>query len=98
MLILWGCSTAPSRQVTVRDVTAICPAPVVRIDRNFAVPPPSCVETLTGTRFAFDTQAKWIEALADGAGEIKAQGECLGLLADWVASERIARQQDEAGL
>jgi hypothetical protein len=77
--------------VTVRDVTAICPAPVVRIDRSFAVEPPRCVSELTGVAFKFDPDSKWIAALADGTGEIKAQGECLGVVADWIEAERAAR-------
>lgn len=89
-LTLWGCSTAPSQPVTVRNVTAVCPPPTVMIDRSFAAHPPRCVETIPP--FRFDPEGKWIEALADSAGEIKTQSECLGLVASWLAEERTARE------
>ncbi len=93
MLILWGCSTTPSppKQVVVRDVTAACPPPVVQIDRSFAAEPPACVAALTP--FLYSTDSKWIEALADGTGEIAEQSACLQAVKDWLAAERTARAE-----
>ena len=91
VMTLSGCSTQPSppKTVVTRDVTAICPAPIVRIDRGFAVEPPRCVETLTP--FRYGDASKWIQALADGTGEIATQSACLSEMHDWLASERVAR-------
>lgn len=93
VLSCWGCSTTPSppKEVVVRDVTAACPPPVVQIDRSFAAEPPACVAALTA--FRFDRDSKWIEALADGTGEIAEQSACLQAVQDWLASERTARNE-----
>lgn len=90
-LILWGCSTQPlpPRQVVVRDVTATCPPPVVQIDRSFAAEPPVCIRTLTPFRYA--DSSKWIQALADGTGEIAEQSACLEAVQGWIEAERAAR-------
>ena len=91
MLTLWGCSTQPStpRTVVTRDVTATCPPPVVQIDRSFAVEPPACIRTLTP--FRYTDQSKWIQALADGTGEIATQSACLAEIQGWIEAERAAR-------
>ena len=75
--------------MVVRDVTAECPPPVVRIDRGFAAEPPMCVQTLTPFRYA--QGSKWIEALADGTGSIAEREACFAAVQDWIASERAAR-------
>jgi len=64
---------------------------VVQIDRSFAAEPPACLTALTP--FTYSTQSKWIEALADGTGEIAEQSACLQAVKDWLASERTARKQ-----
>lgn len=94
VLILWGCSTAPSqpKTVVVRDVTAACPPPVVQIDRSFAAEPPACLAGLTP--FLYSTESKWIEALADGTGEIAEQSACLKAVQDWLEAERTARKTE----
>lgn len=93
-MILSGCSTAPSppKEVVVRDVTATCPPPVVLIDRSFAAEPPACLGALTP--FRYDPEGKWIEALADGTGEIAEQSACLQAVKDWLETERTARSKE----
>jgi hypothetical protein len=76
--------------VVVRDVTATCPPPVVQIDRSFAAEPPACLATLTP--FRYGEASKWIEALADGTGEIAEQSACLQAVQDWIEAERTARK------
>ena len=90
-LILSGCSTQPSppRTVVTRDVTATCPPGEVIIDRSFAVEPPDCLRTLKP--FRYTDKSKWIEALADGTGEIATQSACLAEIQGWVEAERGAR-------
>jgi hypothetical protein len=75
--------------VVVRDVTAQCPPPVVRIDRSFAAQPPACITTLVP--FRYTEGSKWIEALADGTGTIAEREACFAAVQDWIASERAAR-------
>ncbi|HAH11222.1 MAG TPA: hypothetical protein DCL54_03875 [Alphaproteobacteria bacterium] len=75
--------------MTVRDVTATCPPPVVQIDRSFAVEPPACVGTLKP--FRYSDKSKWIQALADGTGEIATQSACLEEIQGWIEAERAAR-------
>ena len=90
-LILWGCSTQPSKptNIVTRDVTAVCPVSEPIFDRSFASPPPACVNGLT--IFRFDESGKWIEAIADGTGQIKTQEECLRQVSEWIDAEGVAR-------
>lgn len=92
-LILWACSTPPSKpiEIVTRDVTAVCPVTEPIFDRSFAAEPPPCVATAEAFRWA---EGKWIEALADGTGQIKTQSECLRAVSEWIADERAARQTD----
>lgn len=62
---------------------------MVQIDRSFAVEPPACIRTLKPFRFA--DQSKWIQALADGTGEIAKQDACLAEIQGWIEAERAAR-------
>lgn len=64
---------------------------MVSIDRSFAAEPPACVAALTPFRYA--GTSKWIEALADGTGEIAQQSACLQAVQDWLAAERTARSE-----
>lgn len=72
-----------------RDVTAVCPSAGVQIDRSFAVEPPACVRSLKP--FRYTDKSKWIEALADGTGEIATQSACLAEVQGWIEAERAAR-------
>lgn len=75
--------------MTVRDVTAVCPAPVVEIDRAFAVQPPACVKELGS--FRFEDEAKWIEFAEQSGRELVWRGRCMNEVADWIEAERAAR-------
>jgi len=91
---LSGCSTQPSRpsEIITRDVTAVCPVTEPIFDRSFAAEPPACVAAAEAFRWA--EEGKWIEALADGTGQIKTQSECLRAVSEWIADERAARSTD----
>ena len=92
-MILCACSTTPSRQVTVRDVTAVCPEPEPVIDRSFASDPPACVAKLA--LFSYATDAQWIELAESGTRELTRRGSCLREVSDWIESERLARSNVE---
>lgn len=62
---------------------------MVQIDRSFAVEPPACLSALTP--FRYSDQSKWIQALADGTGEIAVQSACLSEVQGWIEAERAAR-------
>jgi hypothetical protein len=89
-MTLFGCSTAPSpRQVTVRDVTAVCPVAAPILDRGFAVSPPQCASKLGRMQFAEDS--KWIDLAEVSARELVWRGNCLGEVQDWILAEKAAR-------
>jgi hypothetical protein len=73
----------------VRDVTAVCPAPVVTIDRSYATPPPACLTKLGKFRFA--EGGTWIDLTEQSVRELVARGRCLNETMDWERSEQIAR-------
>lgn len=92
VLTLWGCSTAPSgppKELVIRDVTAVCPAASVSIDRGFAVQPPACTATLGA--FRYEDDATWIGLTEQSVREMVWRGRCLAETQEWIASERAAR-------
>lgn len=79
--------------MTVRDVTATCPEPEPLIDRSFASRPPACLADLT--RFSYAENTQWIELAESGTRELTRRGSCLREVADWIESERLARDNVE---
>lgn len=78
--------------VTVTEVTAECPPPLVEIDRSFATPTPACLAGLSAITFE---QTTWGELVIQSGEEIARQQICLREVRAWIEAEQIARGYDD---
>lgn len=91
-----ACSTTPSppppREVTTRDVTAVCPAVEPIIDRSFAADEPECLARFV-PGFRFDDGDVIAGIGVQAVDPIATLENCLSDVKDWLADEKEARGQ-----